>query len=134
MKLIIKDSEVRINMNEDQETYNIIGAAIEVHRQLGPGFVEFVYADALEIELKLRGIPFQREVRIPVEYKGSTLKHVYVADFICYDHVIVELKAAEKILPVHEAQIINYLKATNYHCGLLLNFSDIVLQKRRYVN
>ena len=120
-------------MYEDQETYSIIGAAIEVHKQLGPGFVEYVYGDALEIEFQLRGIPFEREVSIPIDYKGTTLKHIYVADFICYGHVIVELKAVEKILPIHEAQILNYLKATQIKRGLLLNFSDVILQKRRYV-
>jgi GxxExxY protein len=106
----------------DPKTYAIIGAAIEVHKQLGCGFLESVYQEALAIELGLRQIPFRREVRLPVTYKGQLLLTSFYADFICFDSLVVELKALANMSGCEEAQLINYLKATHYKLGLLLNF------------
>lgn len=117
----------------DPKTYAIIGAAMEVHRELGPGFLEAVYQEALALELEQRGIPFQREVVLKLTYKGKTLNCTYKADFICYERVIVETKATTGLTPVDEAQLINYLKASGYKVGLLLNFATHSLQYRRLV-
>jgi GxxExxY protein len=117
---------------KDPRTYAIIGAAMEVHRQLGRGFLEAVYQEALELELELRQIPCQREVELPIFYKKQRLKTFYRADFICYDSVLVELKALAKLSGVEEAQIINYLKATGLETGLLLNFGASSLEYKRF--
>lgn len=118
---------------QDPKTYAIIGAAMEVHRQLGCGFLEAVYQEALAIELEGRAIPYQREVELPVFYKAQLLKPCYRADFICYDTVIVELKALTALGGIEEAQILNYLKAANLKTGLLLNFGAPSLQYKRYI-
>ena len=118
----------------DPQSYAIIGAAMEVHRVLGPGFLEAVYQEALAIELAERGIPFCREVELPLLYKGVALQTHYRADFVCYDAVIVELKALAQISGVEEAQIINYLKATGLRIGLILNFSAPSLEHRRFIS
>jgi GxxExxY protein len=102
---------------EDSRTYSIIGAAMEVHRQLGRGFLESVYQEAMALEMIARGIPYRREVEIPVFYKGQRLNAFFRADFLCFDSVIVELKALAGISGVEEAQVINYLKATGYEVG-----------------
>ena len=117
----------------DPRTYAIIGAAIEVHKHLGCGFLESVYQEALAIELGLREIPFRREVRLPVSYKGQVLVTRFCADFICFDSLVVELKALAHMSGSEEAQLINYLKATRYKVGLLLNFGTRSLQHRRFV-
>ena len=117
----------------DPRTYAIIGAAIEVHKQLGCGFLESVYQEALAIELGLREIPFRREVKLPVTYKGQTLVTSFYADFLCFDSLVVELKALANMSGSEEAQLINYLKATCYKVGLLLNFGTRSLQHRRFV-
>ncbi len=106
----------------DPDTYAIIGAAMEVHRELGHGFLESVYQDALEIEFKWRGISFTREEQVPVFYKGSTLGTPYRADFICYGSIIVELKAVKSLTEVELAQVLHYLKATGFHRALLIKF------------
>jgi GxxExxY protein len=116
----------------DEQTYTIIGAAMAVHRELGHGFLEAVYQAALERELMLQRIPFEREVRLPVSYRGDCIAE-YQADFICYGEVIVELKAMQKLTGVEEAQVINYLKATRYTRGLLINFGAPSLQHERLV-
>lgn len=117
----------------DPRTYAIIGAAIEVHRQLGCGFLESVYQEAFALELKHRGIPGNRELKFPVIYKGQPLSCQYRPDFICFESVIVELKALCQLSTVEESQLINYLKVTGYHTGLLLNFGRKSLEQRRFV-
>ncbi|SMO35576.1 GxxExxY protein [Saccharicrinis carchari] len=115
------------------EAYKIIGACMTVHRELGCGFLEAVYAEALEIELGNQGIPFIREVPITIEYKGKLLKKCYLADFICYDKIILELKAINYLESVHESQVINYLKATTHKLGILVNFGEQSLKYKRIV-
>ena len=104
------------------EAYNITGAAMHVYNVLGPGFLEAVYQEALEIEFKKRGIPCEREKELKIYYEGAELKQTYKADFVCYDSVIVELKAVAELDDVHRSQVYNYLKATGYKLGLLFNF------------
>lgn len=116
------------------ETYKIIGAAMQVHKHLGPGFLESVYQEAMEMELAIQGIPFRSQQKIQVQYKGKNLQHFYVADLICYDKIVVELKAVSGILPIHSAQVLNYLVATDLKVGLLLNFNEESLYHKRIVN
>lgn len=112
--------------------YQIIGAAMEVHKLLGPGFVESVYEMALAHECRLRSIPFRRQADLTVAYKGLVAGE-FRADFVVDDAVIVELKAVSQLGPIHEAQLINYLKATPYRVGLLLNFGASSLQYKRRI-
>jgi GxxExxY protein len=116
----------------DPQTHAIIGAAMEVHRVLGPGFLEPVYQDALELELADRGIPYVREPPLAIEYKGRRLASVYRADFLCYGRVVVGLKAARATSPRDDAQVVNYLKATRLRVGLLLNFGVPSLGFQRF--
>jgi GxxExxY protein len=117
----------------DPRTYAIIGAAMEVHRQLGCGLLEAVYQEALALELAEQSIPYRREVELPVFYRGRRLTAHYKASFLCYDSVIMELKALERLGGVEEAQIINYLKASGHEVGLLVNFGATSLEYRRFV-
>jgi GxxExxY protein len=116
-----------------EESYEIIGACMEVHKQLGCGFLEAVYQEALAEEFEMREIPFEQEKRLQIEYKGKILKKVYVADFVCYDKIIIEVKASSKLAPEHLAQTLNYLKITDFDLGLIVNFGKASLEYKRVV-
>ena len=117
----------------DDQTYQIIGAALEVHRELGCGFLEAVYQEAMEIELGGRKIPFYPQTELPVFYKGRKLKTPYRADLLCHNSIIVELKALTRLGDLELAQILNYLKAAKHERGLLINFGAKSLEYRRNV-
>jgi GxxExxY protein len=118
----------------DPQTHAIIGAAIEVHRHLGQGFLESVYQEAVALELTERSIPFDREVELPIYYKGQVLACGYRADFVCFGEIILELKAIRELSEREHAQILNYLKATGFSRGLLLNFGSAPrLETKRFV-
>ena len=114
-------------------TFQVIGAALEVHGNLGCGFMETVYEEAFRKELEFMNIPFEEQKTIPI-YKGELLNQYYVADFVCYGDIIVELKAVSELQKIHEAQVINYLKATGFEVGLLFNFGSESLEKKRFFN
>ena len=116
-----------------EESYEINGALYEVHKALGPGLLEKAYQEALEKELKLQGIPFEREKSFTIMYKGEALEQKYIADFVIYDKIVVELKAVDELLPVHKAQVINYLAITGYKLGLLVNFNARQIHPERIV-
>jgi GxxExxY protein len=118
-------------MEKDPQTYEIIGAAMEAHRELGDGFLEAVYQAALVIEFTRRRIPFRTEVELPIEYKGMRLSCGYRGDFVCFDNVVVEIKAT--LVPPDQAQLLNQLKATKYRCGILINFGASSLESKRMV-
>jgi GxxExxY protein len=119
--------------NRDPQTYAIIGAAMEVHRQLGHGFLEAVYQEALAVELEAREVPFRREIVLPVYYKGQLLPCGYRADFICFEEIVVELKAIAQLAGAEDSQLINELKATGFKRGLLFNFGSPSLDYKRLV-
>ena len=104
------------------ESYSITGAAMQVYNTLGAGFLEAVYQEALAIELTKRGIPYEREKDLKIYYDGQELKQTYRADFVCYDNIIVEIKAVASLNDSHRSQVFNYLKATGFKLGLLFNF------------
>ena len=115
------------------ECYKIIGACMEVHNELGSGFLEAVYSEALAREFIDRGIPFHSDIRLDVFYKGERLNKFYVADFVCFDQIILELKAMERLTDEHLAQVLNYLKVTGFRIGLLINFGSSKLQYKRVI-
>jgi len=117
---------------EKDLTDKIIGAAIEVHRTLGPGLLESAYQVCLEHESKLRNIPFEHLVKLPLNYKGIDLEAGYVIDLVFDKRVIVELKAVERVIPVHEAQLLTYMRLTGVRVGLLINFNVPVLKAGIY--
>ena len=110
-------------------TNEIIGAAIEVHRQLGPGLLEYAYQHCLAQEMMLRAIPHRRELPLPLEYKGLRLKCGYRIDFLVDDVVVVEIKSVEAIAPVHQAQLLTYMRVGGWRAGLLINFNVLVLKR-----
>lgn len=118
---------------KDGETYQIIGAAMEVHKHLGPGLLESAYGDALEIEFGLRNIPYVREKALPIDYKGVILRTNYFADFVCFDNVIVELKTVDFIQGIYKAQLLHYLNITPISKGILFNFKTQRLEYHRYI-
>jgi GxxExxY protein len=128
-----------MNANEEnillfkEESYKIVGAAMNVHNVLGCGFLEAVYQDAFQVELELLNIPFEREVLLPITYKERKLSSFYKADFICYENIVIELKALAAITSDHKAQVINYLKATRFELGLLINFGTSKLTSERII-
>ncbi len=117
----------------EQKSYKIIGACIEVHKELGSGFLEGVYQEALEMEFENLGIPFEREKELLIYYKNRKLQKKYKSDFICYNQILIELKALSQLTSEHESQIINYLKATNLKVGILFNFGEKSLKHKRIV-
>lgn len=116
------------------ESYVIRGAMFAVHKELGCGFLERAYQDALEFEFQERGIPYEREKEIQIMYKGKPLGEPYRADFVCYGKIIVELKAVGTLESVHRSQVINYLKATGMKLGILVNFGEEFLSPERILN
>ena len=118
---------------KDERTYKIIGCAMEVHKGLGCGFLEAVYQEALGREFLNQGIPFESQSVIEIFYKGQALDKKYQPDFVCYDQVIVEIKAISNLSGIEEAQLINYLKATGLKVGLLINFGSKSLDYKRLV-
>lgn len=122
-----------MDIKQDELTYGIIGAAMKVHSTLGCGFLESVYQDALEIEFKKLNIPYIREKKLNIYYEGEKLQSYYVADFVCYDSIIVELKALKNLSGTEESQILNYMKASKIKKSLLLNFGESKLYFKRYV-
>lgn len=115
-------------MKINEVSNRIIGAAVEVHRALGPGLLESTYEESLAKEFSLRNIPFERQKTLPVEYKGARLDCGYRLDFLVADMVVVELKAIESLLPIHTAQVLTYMKLGNWQAGLLLNFNVRLLK------
>lgn len=113
---------------KDSLTHEVIGAAIEVHRLMGPGLLESIYQECMEQELKLRGLSFQAQSEVPLVYKGIALNQVLKMDLYFPGQLVVELKAVEKLIPVHEAQLLTYLRLTRTHVGLLINFNMPVLK------
>jgi GxxExxY protein len=125
-------------MNTDllfkDEVYAIVGAAIEVHRVLGTGYLESVYQEAMEIELAERKIPYAAQVPLRIQYKSRQLEKVFVADLVCYGGILIELKAMDRFSGKEEAQILNYLKTTGLRVGLIINFGDVGrLDWKRYI-
>jgi GxxExxY protein len=120
-------------MQKDPETFAIIGVAMDVHRELGHGFLELIYQTALALEFQEHRIPFQAEVPLPIRYKSKLLTCAYRADFVCFESIIVETKAIASLTSADEAQLINELKATGLHRGLLLNFGAASLEYKRLV-
>ena len=117
-----------------QESYKITGALYEVHKRLGTGLLEKVYQEALEHELKYQDIPFEREKKYELFYRGEKMDAYYIADFICYGKIIVELKAVSELTDAHKAQVRNYLGITGYKLGILVNFNEDYIEPIRILN
>ena len=116
-----------------QETYDIIGAAIEVQKIIGTGFQEPIYQEALALEFNARNIPFEREKELTINYKGIELNKKYYADFVCFGKIILELKTVDHIIDEHYSQVLNYLNITKYRLGLIINFGEIPLTTKRVI-
>lgn len=117
-----------------EESYKIIGACIEVHKKLGSGFLESVYAEALELEFKKAEIPYNREKKLPVYYEDNPLSKYFRADFVCFDSIIIELKATKLLIDKDRQQTLNNVKATKFKLGILINFGTSSLTYKRIVN
>lgn len=117
-----------------EESFKIVGACMEVHKKLGPGFLESVYSEALEIEFQNAGITYEKEKKLPVYYDDIPLNKYFRADYVCYDKIIVELKAINFTIEANKQQTLNNMKATNYKLGLLINFGTPSLTYKRIVN
>ncbi|MFT5761393.1 MAG: GxxExxY protein [Polaribacter sp.] len=115
------------------ESYKIIGSCMEVHKELGKGFSEIIYGDALELEFKINNIPYQREVKFNITYKGNLLTHYYFADFVIYDKIILEIKAIQELEGGHLKQTLNYLAASKLRLGLLVNFGQESVNYKRII-
>ena len=115
------------------EVYAIIGAAMEVHKTLGCGFLEAVYQEALEIEVRKRNIPYIAQKKLPIHYKDQLLEKTYVSDFISFGEIIIEIKALNRLSSLEESQLLNYIKAANFQLGLLINFGAESLQWKRMI-
>ncbi len=113
---------------KDPLTHEVIGAAMEVHREMGPGLLESVYQTCMEHELRLRGQTFEPQKKLPLVYKGLALDDHFILDLYFHGQLVVELKAVEKLLPIHEAQLLTYLRLSKTHVGLLINFNVPVLK------
>ena len=122
-----------MNSYREAETYEIIGVCMEVHRTLGPGLLEIIYKDALEIEFKDNNITFEREKEFAIEYKGKILPHKFYADFVVNEDIILEIKAVKEFSNEHIAQVLNYMKLAESEIGLIVNFQTKSLQYKRYV-
>ena len=116
------DADDPIPSEHDADGYALIGACFDVYNEMGNGYLEDVYQESTEIELTERGIPFIAQPKLPISYKGHQLRKQYQADLLVLDKIIVEIKAVKALLPEHEAQLLNYLKATNRHVGYVVNF------------
>jgi len=122
------------NLLYKDEVYSIVGVAIEVHKEMGPGFLEAVYEECMAIESQAKKIPFETQVELSVNYKGRPLNKKYIADYIAYGKIIVEFKCIPKLTNIEETQILNYLKVTGLKVGLLINFgSKGKLEWKRYI-
>lgn len=121
------------NLLYKEESYNILGVLFEVHNNLGGGFLEVVYSDAIEYEMKLRDIPFEREKQFKVHYKDTILKHQFYADFVVYDKIILEIKSTTHTHDAHIAQCINYLKISGKKLAILVNFEADKLVHQRII-
>ena len=123
-----------MNITTKNENYEIVGLCMEVHRILGPGLLEIVYKDALEIEFKNNNIPYEREKEYNVEHKGIILQHKFYADFVVYDDIILEVKSVKEISNDHLAQTLNYMKLADTPIGIIANFQNKSLVHKRLIN
>ena len=123
-----------VSITFPEESHKIIGAAMAVHRYFGCGFSEKVYQDAFEVELQNQGIPYQREVQIHASYRGIQMSSTFIPDFICYDNIIIELKAVKELDDVHRSQAINYAKVSDHPLAILINFGEPSLRFERFPN
>jgi GxxExxY protein len=125
--------ELKNDLYLKNECFQIIGCAMEVHRELGNGFLEAVYQEALSIEFNAKNIPNKAQANIDIFYKERLLDKKYISDFICFEEIIIELKVVEKLKSEHYAQLLNYLKATNCKLGILINFGTTSLEYKRVI-
>ena len=121
-------------MRRDERTHKIIGAAMEVHKAMGPGLLESVYQECLEIEFEEKKIPFVSQAKLEIFYKRKKLKKYYVPDFIIFEEIVVEIKAEKSLTKVDQAQILNSLKTSKHKIGLLINFGEESLRFKRFIN